>query len=194
MVTGVQTCALPILLDKSDDFETSAYSFAGLDTIILQFVQQISGAKRIPLAILFGESPAGLNSTGDSDIRIYYDGIAAKQAPLDEAITKLARIIYQSKFGKPAPEDLGIKWNSLWQQTPLEKSTITKNTIDSITECVNAGLFSRELALKEINQLSTITGFGTNITDEDLAEGNPPDYQEPTKTDILTQAKDILTK
>jgi phage-related protein (TIGR01555 family) len=187
------------LLDKSDDFETSAYNFSGLDTIILQFVQQISGAKRIPLSILFGESPAGLNASGDSDIRIYYDGIASKQAPLDESIIKLARIAYQSKIGKPAPEDLGVKWNSLWQQTPIEKSTITKNTIDAINECVINGLFSRELALKEIKQLSITTGFGSNITDEDLSDGNPPEYSQPTDTiksreEILNQAKELLTQ
>ena len=187
------------LLDKSDDFETSQYAFNGLDTIMLQFVQQISGAKRIPLAILFGESPAGLNASGDSDIRIYYDGIAAKQGILDESLTRLACIIYQSQFGKPAPEDLGIEWNSLWQQTPLEKSTITKNNIDSIVECVNAGIFDKQLALKEIKQLSTITGFGSNITDEDIEAIMPPDYQEPTepqqsRDDLLNQAKDLLNK
>jgi hypothetical protein len=187
------------LLDKSDDFQTAAYNFSGLDTIILQFVQQISGAKRIPLTILFGESPSGLSSTGDSDIRIYYDGIASKQAPLDEHVIKLARIVYQSNFGTPAPEDLGIKWNSLWQQTPAEKSTVTKNTVDAITECVVNGIFSKELALKEIKQLSTITGFGTNITDEDIEEENPPAYNAPdgttpttTRADLLNQAKDLL--
>jgi hypothetical protein len=187
------------LLDKSDDFQTAAYNFSGLDTIILQFVQQISGAKRIPLTILFGESPSGLSNTGDSDIRIYYDGIASKQAPLDEHVIKLARIVYQSNFGTPAPDDLGIKWNSLWQQTPSEKSIVTKNTVDAITECVVNGIFSKELALKEIKQLSTITGFGTNITDEDIEESNPPEYTAPdgtaptpTRADLLNQAKDLL--
>jgi hypothetical protein len=187
------------LLDKSDDFQTAAYNFSGLDTIILQFVQQISGAKRIPLTILFGESPSGLSNTGDSDIRIYYDGIASKQAPLDEHVIKLARIVYQSNFGTPAPDDLGIKWNSLWQQTPSEKSIVTKNTVDAITECVANGIFSKELALKEIKQLSTITGFGTNITDEDIEEENPPEYTAPdgtaptpTRSDLLNQAKDLL--
>lgn len=188
------------LLDKSDDFQTAAYNFSGLDTVILQFVQQISGAKRIPLSILFGEAPSGLSNTGDSDIRIYYDGIASKQSTLDESVIKLARIVYQSNFGTPAPDDLGVKWNSLWQQTPAEKSTVTKTTVDAIVECVVNGIFSKELALKEIKQLSTITGFGTNITDEDIAEGNPPDYAvpsdttpTPTRSDILNQAKELLT-
>ena len=189
------------LIDKEDDFETSAYNFSGLDTMILQFVQQISGAKRIPLAILFGESPAGLSATGDSDIRIYYDGIASKQGVLDESVTKLTRIIYQSKFGKPAPDDLGIKWRTLWQQTTAEKADTTSKTVDSVIKCVDSGLFSRELALKELKQLSALTGFGSNITDEDLEEGTPPDYEpqpngEPTvsRSDLLNQAKDLLTQ
>jgi hypothetical protein len=188
------------LLDKNDEFETAAYSFNGLDDVILQFVQQISGAKRIPLSILFGEAPSGLSNTGDSDIRIYYDGIASKQTALDEHIIKLARVVYQSLFGKPAPADLGVRWNSLWQQNPTEKSTVTKNIVNAVIECVSNGIFSKELALKEIKQLSTVTGFGTNITDEDISEGNPPDYSAPTSTteptptraDLLKQAKELL--
>jgi hypothetical protein len=187
------------LLDKSDEFETASYSFNGLDTVILQFVQQISGAKRIPLSILFGEAPSGLSNTGDSDIRIYYDGIASKQTTLEENIVKLSRVVYQSTFGKPAPKDLGIKWNSLWQQTPAEKSTVTKNTVDAINSLMESGIFSKGLALKELKQLSAITGFGTNITDEDIAEENPPAYTPPsgtiptqTRLDILNQAKELL--
>lgn len=185
------------LIDKLDEFETSAYTFSGLDTLILQFVQQISGAKRIPLPILFGESPAGLNATGDSDIRIYYDGINARQNQLDELMTKLARIVYQSQFGEPAPEDLGVEWNPLWQTTALEKSTIATQTTANVNALFESGLFSRELALKELKQASEATGFGTNITDEDIAADVPPEYQEPTepqesRADMLKKAKELL--
>ena len=54
------------LIDSNDEFESHSYSFAGLSDVILQFGQQISGATGIPLVRLFGQSPAGLNSTGGS--------------------------------------------------------------------------------------------------------------------------------
>lgn len=45
------------LLDGADTFETHQYSFAGLDDVISQFAEQISGATGIPLVRLFGQSP-----------------------------------------------------------------------------------------------------------------------------------------
>jgi hypothetical protein len=36
--------------------------------VLLQFAQQLSGALNIPLTRLFGQSPAGMNSTGEGDL------------------------------------------------------------------------------------------------------------------------------
>lgn len=186
------------LLDKTDEFETSSYSFAGLSDVILQFVQQISGAKRIPLPILFGESPAGLNATGDSDIRIYYDGIQAKQSTLNESMNKIARIVYQSLFGEQCPDDLSVKWNPLWQHTTAEKADITTKTVTSVIALHEAGIFDKVMALKEIKQLSDVTGFGTNITDDDLIDEGMGEYshteQEISRTDILNKVKGLLSE
>ena len=67
------------LMDSKDKFEAHQYSFSGLSDMMLQFGQQISGALGIPLTRLFGQSPAGLNSTGESDIRMYYDNVKQEQ-------------------------------------------------------------------------------------------------------------------
>jgi phage-related protein (TIGR01555 family) len=52
------------LLDADDDFGTTTYAFSGLDSVLLQFGQQLCGALQIPGVRLFGQSPAGLNATG----------------------------------------------------------------------------------------------------------------------------------
>ncbi len=44
------------LMDAKDTFETHQYSFSGLDDILSQFAEQISGAVGIPLVRLFGQS------------------------------------------------------------------------------------------------------------------------------------------
>jgi phage-related protein (TIGR01555 family) len=44
------------LLDKEDEITSTAYSFAGLSDMMLQFGQQLSGASGIPLVRLFGQS------------------------------------------------------------------------------------------------------------------------------------------
>src|SRR5271166_44522 len=67
------------IMDKNDDYSADTYTFAGLSDVTLQFAQQLSGSVEIPLIILFNQTPTGLNSTGETDIRIYYDSIKSKQ-------------------------------------------------------------------------------------------------------------------
>ncbi len=59
------------LMDAEDTYEAHQYSFSGLDNILMQFGQQIAGALGIPLVRLFGQSPAGFNATGESDLSNY---------------------------------------------------------------------------------------------------------------------------
>ena len=61
--------------DKEDEFQIHSYAFTGIPEVLLQLGQQISGALGVPLVRLFGQSPAGLSSTGESDLRMYYDKI-----------------------------------------------------------------------------------------------------------------------
>ncbi len=159
------------LLDKEDEFASTSYSFAGLSDTLLQLAQQLAGASGIPLVRLFGQSPAGLNATGDSDIRLYYDKINARQeSVLREPFSKLLQVMWASEFGKPAPKDLEFKFTALWQMNAKEKAEIAKSTAETVIEVNQAGLLSAPSAMKELRALSATTGtFGT-ITDEDIAE------------------------
>jgi len=60
------------IIDSKDDMVTTQSSvFAGIAECLLQLGQQVSGDFQIPLVRLFGQSPAGLNSTGESDLRTF---------------------------------------------------------------------------------------------------------------------------
>lgn len=193
------------LLDSEDNFQTDSYQFSGLDDMMLQFVQQVAGAKRIPLPILFGQSPAGLNATGDSDIRIYYDMISAQQEQRIDDDLKLISVFYASYFGEPAPEDMMIQYNPLWQVSMTEKAEIANKTAQTISQSLADGIIDRHIAMKELKQSSEFTGIFTNITDEDLDEAEneapAPSFSEtetatqgtPTRAELLNQAKGLLS-
>ena len=61
------------VMDKDDDFQTSSYTFTGLSEIYNDFMEDIAGAPEIPATRLFGRAPAGMNATGESDMKNYYD-------------------------------------------------------------------------------------------------------------------------
>ncbi len=165
------------LMDDSDTFETHQYSFSGLDAVLLQMGQQLGGAVDIPLTRLFGQSPAGLNATGESDLRNYYDRVNADQnKDLRTGITKILRIMCRSVLGKEPPKNLNFKFNPLWQLSDVEKSTIAANHTSAIVQAEDTGLVGRADALRELRHSSRTTGLWSSISTDDIekAENEPP--------------------
>lgn len=165
------------LLDKEDSFQAFSYTFSGLSDMILQFGQQIAGATGIPLVRLFGQSPAGLNSTGESDLRMYYDNIRAQQeSRLRDGMMRIIRVLHRSMFQQPAPEALDFDFVSLWQTSEKEKVDIANTVTTLVTTAFEKGVIDQATALQELKQSSDTTGVFTNITDEKIEEAKmaPP--------------------
>jgi uncharacterized protein len=176
MIRSLQNSEGITLMDAKDKFETHQYAFSGLDQVLLQFGQQLSGALGIPLVRLFGQSPAGLNATGESDMRLYYDSIKQQQvATLGPGIETLYRVLYISKFGTEPPKQFDIDFKNLWQMSDHEKSQVTNTTTAAINTAYESQIINRATALKELKQLSRVTGCFSNVTDEDInaAEDDP---------------------
>lgn len=179
MMREFQTNEGLTLLDKNDTYASTSYSFAGLSDLMLQFGQQLAGASGIPLVRLFGQSPAGLSATGDSDLRTYYDNINSQQnAKLRTGIELTLKVMWRSVFGRPAPDDLEWDFVPLWQMSALDKATIAKSNTETIIGAHEAGLTSTVTSMKELRDSSDDTGLFSNITDDEIEEAEenePPD-------------------
>jgi phage-related protein (TIGR01555 family) len=156
------------LLDGDDEFDVQQHSaFSGLSDALTQFGQQLSGALQIPLVRLFGQSPSGFNS-GDTDLRMYYDHINQQQnKTLLSGVTKVYRMIAQSK-GIKLPPNYAIDFASLWQLEDKEKADIASSVGTTVGKALEDGLISQQTALKELRQSSRTTGIFTNITEEQI--------------------------
>jgi hypothetical protein len=156
------------LLDAEDEFGASTYSFAGLDTALLQFGQQLSGALQIPLVRLFGQSPAGLNATGESDLRLFYDGIHQQQEMrLRRPLTKTINILARSE-GIKLPDTFAYTFRALWQLTTKEKAEVAELTTRTVLSADELGVISRKTTLEELRQSGRETGVWSTISDEDI--------------------------
>ena len=155
--------------DKNDEFQTFSYSFSGLPEVLVQLGQQVSGAFGIPLVRLFGQSPAGLNSTGESDLRNYYDNIKKQQkVMLRSGVKRLLNVIYESVTGSVPPSDFRFEFRSLWQMSQLERSQVAMQTAQTIADSYDRGLLDLPNALKELKTLSDVVGVFASITDDDI--------------------------
>lgn len=173
--------------DAEDDFQTFSYTFTGLPEIMLQFGQQISGALGIPLVRLFGQSPVGFNSTGEADLRMYYDNIKHDQdSDLRPGLKRILRALYASVMGKPSPKDLSFEFKTLWQMTNEQKGAAATAFTGAILQAFQAGAISEPIAMQELKKLAGTVGLFGSITDEDIDKAKAEDdLQLPDLQDFL---------
>jgi phage-related protein (TIGR01555 family) len=175
------------LIDARDKFEAQGHSaFSGLDDVLTQLGQQVSGALQIPMVRLLGQSPAGLNSTGESDLRMYYDGLRKSQMhEMFLGVNTIYKLIARSK-GIALPDNFSVGFKSLWQLTEKDKVEIGKTASEAVTAAHEAGLLSQKTALQELRQVSRVTGMFTNITKE-MIDSADDTLQAPGADDMLSQ-------
>lgn len=170
MMQTFQTNEGVTLLDTVDKFEAHNYTFSGLDSVLMQLGEQLAGATEIPLVRLFGQSPAGF-STGDTDLRAYYDGVHTSQvSTMGYQLDPLYKVAYISKFGVEPPKNFSLKFRPLWQMTDVEKATAGAATTGAIVSAYEAQIIKRTTALKELKQQAPNTGLWSNISEEEIKE------------------------
>ena len=179
------------VMDKDDDFRSEQYSFGGLNDIYESFMLDIAGACEMPVTKLFGREPAGFNSTGESDLTQYYDTLEEKQETyLQPIIDKLLPIIFMSTLGA-IPEDLDWEFNPCMNVNSKDLADLAQSMASLIFEAFNAGLITKEIALKELKQQNEKTGMWSNITDEDIKnaknEDNSGEYTNEEQESLMSE-------
>ena len=157
-----------MMMDKDDDFSTTSYTFSGLSDVYELFMQDISGAAEIPATKLFGRSPAGMNSTGESDLTNYYDMISQLQeGQLRPILERIMPVLCLSVWGA-IPDDLDFEFNSVRDISDEDRASLIQQMSGSINSVFQSGIISQRTALMELRQSGEPLGMWDNITDEDI--------------------------
>lgn len=126
--------------NDGEDYDYKQQSLSGVKEIIDSTCNMLSAVTDIPQTILFGRSPAGENSTGESDQENYYNMVEniQKQNMKRNARTiidlKLIEGLRNGKI-KEKPK-YKVKFAALWSMSEKEKAEIEKLKAD--TEYVKA--------------------------------------------------------
>ena len=117
-----------IVIDSEDLYELHNLSLGGITDVISIFQTALSASTDIPITRLFGQSPKGLNSTGESDMNNYYsmvEGIRMNQ--IKPVLLKLLDLIDKaSDYDVTLPEKYTIRFNPLKVTNEKEKAETTK--------------------------------------------------------------------
>lgn len=168
------------LVEEGTKLTNNQYSFAGLKDVYETMCLNLCGASHYPMTKLFGRSPAGMNATGESDLRNYYDYVdTLREAKLRPALEKLLPVLCMSAWGA-VPDDLQITFPPLWTPTAAELAAIAKQKSEAIVSGYQAGLMNVDTAQKELKKLEEETGLFGSITDEEIAKNAGKTYQDAT--------------
>lgn len=183
LVAVMKSIANVVLLDKEDEWDQKTISWGGLPDVMQTLLTIMAGAADIPVTRLIGTSAAGLNATGEGDLRNYYDSVRSKQdLQIGPMLAPLDRII-MADAGVTDP-DVWYDWKPLWQPSEKEKAETQKlraetYAIELTTGGVNEPAFSKayENAAIETGLYpgleSAIEEFA--IEEPDMSEADPAD-------------------
>lgn len=133
-----KSTANALLMDSEEEFTTKQLSFGGLADLQLTMLQIVAGAARIPATRLLGQSASGLNSSGDNEVREYYDSILQMQ---ELVLTPALAALDELMMHEAGSVDADYEWVSLWQMTDLERSEIRSRDAQTIRTLVDTRLF-----------------------------------------------------
>lgn len=145
VVNMARGAARAILVDaEKEDFEYKNTSLGGLDVLLDKTWVRVAAAARMPVTRLMGMSPGGLNATGESDVRGWYDSVQSYrttdlQPPLETIVRLLAA---ELKAG--SPDEWTIEWPSLWQMTPNEEAAHRDKIADTDVKYIDKGVVTPE--------------------------------------------------
>lgn len=145
-----------IVLDKDEEYVSKTYSFGGLPELMREFKVETAGAANIPYALLFGQSPAGMNSTGDFDIRSYYDDVNTMQEGVLRDPVEVILSLMALSLGINV-QDFGLVFNTLWQVDEKTRSEIELANSQRDLNYIDAGVLTEEQTAKQLVDDGTYT-------------------------------------
>ena len=152
-----------LVLDSEDDYSQKTNAFTGVPEVMRQFMDRLAGAADIPATRLYGISPAGMNSTGESDMRNYYDSLKAKQEKtLRPLLERLYDILSMSVLGRLI-DDLVIEFNALYQQNQKDQAQTELFRAQRDQIYISSGVVTEAQALDRLRANDTYV-----VTDEDM--------------------------
>jgi phage-related protein (TIGR01555 family) len=154
-----------VLDEDGEDFTRQNFNWSGIKDPYTMMMLRLSSAARMPVTIMMSQSPSGMDATGESDIRWFYDQTESHRGsylePKLEDIIRLVTLAKDGPTGGTELENYTLYFPSLWQPTQKEEAEIYELNSRGDKNYTETGvLLEEEVALSRF----TPNGYSTEIT------------------------------
>ena len=155
--------------DKAEEYHREAVSFTDVPALLQELQQATAGAVEMPVSVLFGRAPAGLNATGESDLRLWYDTVDTWR---ERVLTPRAEALIVACERRA----VDIEWPPLWEPTEKECAEVRNLKLQGDHILWQDGVLAEDEWRQALNERKPV---------EDLMTGPPP---EPEPAPMLPGA------
>ena len=137
-----------ITLDTDEKFERHGSTFTGIPETMVQMAIRVAACAGMPVTVLFGTSPAGMNATGESDLQLWHSSVAAeredKAEPHYERLIELIMVSSAGPTNGKVVEGWGIKFHSLTELSEPERVNMRKEQAEADHIAIEDGVLTPE--------------------------------------------------
>ena len=169
-----------MMIDRNQEFVREAVQFAGLGQVFDKFPQRVAAAVGVPQTRWWGRSPAGLNATGESDMRDYVIELEAnreRQMRRHDKLTKLDMVLARDAGMREPPE---FEWLSLLELSDQDRLELAFKRVETVVKAVDGGMIDedegREI-LKGDPLFADLRGNAPEADFDELMANLPPELQ-----------------
>lgn len=163
---------------ETEELSNVSTPLGTLDKLQAQAQEQIASVAGIPLVILLGVTPSGLNASSDGEVRSFYANVKSYQErTLRAPMHTLLDLIQLDIDGKIDPE-IGFEFHDLWEMSETDKAQIRKTNADIDSIYVGVGVVDNQEVRDRITQDEESPYFGATLTGNDDLNAPPPTPEE----------------
>ncbi len=151
--------------DTEETYGRHTINFTGLPDVIQSFLLMVSGAADIPLTRFLGQTPSGLSSTGEGDMKNYYDRIQSMQTlEIEPALWRFDEALIRSALGA-RPDEIFYNWTPLEQVNEKDQAEIGLKNAQAAEVITRTGLFDQEELRDAVSNQFIENGFYPGLAD-----------------------------
>ena len=135
-----------VIDSENEDYDFKSFQFTGVADVIDATCNYLSALTNIPQTILFGRSPAGMNSTGESDLENWYSYVGRIQKRmLKSNLRYLLSVIFQAGVSTKEVDEvpkIKIEFNPLKTMSDTEQADLeSKKAATALVKAQTAQIY-----------------------------------------------------